>query len=294
MPPLTTEREPFEQEVAVGAPRPGARRFGALQLIALGVPGVALVLVATGAWRPAPSAGSVPARPTAQAEAARSRYLSDCAVCHGADGKGTSRGVSLLRVGSASVDFQLSSGRMPLAPPVRTDSSGRPLVADPNRNLPNPSAAPSRNHPAYSPSEIRGLVDYVDSLGPGGPDIPQLEPGDRARGGELFRLQCAACHAWAGVGGALSHRDAPPLQPATQVQVAEAVRSGPGQMPAFGTAALTDRQLNDVVSYVHYLDHPDDRGGSPLEYLGPVAEGAVALVAIGLVMLGLRAIGERG
>ncbi len=261
-------------------------------LVVLAVPCVVVLALSTGWLRSAPVAASAPA--TATSSSARERYLADCAVCHGPAGKGTSRGVSLIGVGRASVDYQLSTGRMPLGPAVRTDSSGRPLVQDPNRTLPDPSATPKRNHPAYSPSQISELVDYVASLGPGGPDIPRVQPGDRAKGGELFRLQCAACHAWAGVGGALSKREAPDLHPATSVQIAEAVRVGPGQMPKFGQAALTEGQLHDLVSYVRYLDHPQNRGGSPLDYLGPVSEGAVALAAIGLVMLLLRGIGERG
>lgn len=221
-------------------------------------------------------------------------YLSDCAVCHGSGGKGTVRGPNLVGVGRASVDYELSTGRMPLAPPVRSDQSGRPLAPDPNRTLPNPTATVKRHHPAYSPDTIRQLVGYVGSFGSGGPDIPTLQPGDRAKGGESFRLQCAACHAWAANGGALSHREAPPLHQATPLQIAEAIRVGPGQMPAFGTAALTDHQVNNVVAYVRYLDKPRDRGGNPLGHLGPVTEGAVALAGIGLVLLFLRAIGQRG
>jgi len=46
---------------------------------------------------------------------------------------------------------------------------------------------------------------------------------------------------------------------------------------------------------VRYLDHPDDRGGQPLWYLGPVAEGAIAIVlGLGLLLLVSRWIGSRG
>src|SRR5205085_3371148 len=120
------------------------------------------------------------------------------------------------------------------------------------------------------------LVDYVDAdLGGGGPDIPRVDvrSGNLAEGGELYQLQCAACHAWAGDGGALLRRAAPSLHDATATQIAEAIRIGPDVMPAFGTAALSHQQLADVVSYVRYLDHPKDRGGQPLWHLGPMAEG---------------------
>src|SRR5437016_3133621 len=87
-----------------------------------------------------------------------------------------------------------------------------------------------------------------------------------------YLADCAACHAWAGDGGALLHREAPSLHRAGATQIAEAVRVGPGLMPAFGAAAISDRQLDSVVAYVRYLDHPKDRGGNPLWHLGPVAE----------------------
>ena len=72
------------------------------------------------------------------------------------------------------------------------------------------------------------------------------------------------------------------------------MRVGPGLMPAFGQAALDDRQLDQLVAYVRYLDHPEDRGGNPLWHLGPFAEGFVAW-AIGMVALlfTIRWIGER-
>jgi ubiquinol-cytochrome c reductase cytochrome c subunit len=64
-------------------------------------------------------------------------------------------------------------------------------------------------------------------------------------------------------------------------------------MPAFGTAALTKEQVDDVVRYVGYLHDPDDRGGLPLRHLGPVAEGAIGLVALALVLCLCRWIGDR-
>jgi ubiquinol-cytochrome c reductase cytochrome c subunit len=222
-------------------------------------------------------------------------YLSDCAVCHGADGRGTRRGPSLVGVGRASVDYELSTGRMPLNAAGRNDRPGRAVQPLPDRTLGDPEETPRRHHPAYPPATIAALVDHVARLtGGGGPDIRSISGGDVAAGGGLFRLQCAACHAWAGNGGALLHREAPALQAATPVQIAEAVRVGPGQMPEFGTAALDDRQLASVVAYVRYLDHPRDRGGQPLWHLGPVVEGGMAMVALGGLIVLTNWIGERG
>jgi ubiquinol-cytochrome c reductase cytochrome c subunit len=230
------------------------------------------------AWllRPASGDAQEAARPHADSPTTRSVFLRDCATCHGADGRGTELAPDLKGAGVGLVDYYLSTGRMPLR-----DPSDRVL----------------RGEPAYSPATIRRLVRYVaDLVGDDGPPIPHVDlaHGDLARGGTLYRLQCAACHAWSGGGGALLHVDAPSTHPATPTQIAEAVRGGPGNMPAFGEAALTQAQLDSVVRYVRYLDRPDDRGGLPLWHLGPLAEGAVAVfLGLGALVFSTRWIGTR-
>jgi ubiquinol-cytochrome c reductase cytochrome c subunit len=42
-------------------------------------------------------------------------FLSNCASCHGKNAEGTANGPSLIGVGAASVDFQVSTGRKPAA-----------------------------------------------------------------------------------------------------------------------------------------------------------------------------------
>ncbi|MDQ3898040.1 MAG: c-type cytochrome [Actinomycetota bacterium] len=246
-------------------------------------------------FQSAPVAGARQAPPAAAPDL-RELYLSDCGVCHGADGRGTDHGPTLVGVGRASLDYQLSSGRMPLVEAGRADDvPGAPVQPLPNTAPLEPDVDPRRHTPAYPPEVISQLVDYTWNLtGRGGPDIPNVGHGNVAEGGALFRVNCAACHAWAGDGGALVRFQSPALHSATDVQVAEAVRVGPGQMPAFGEAALTDEQLADVVAYVRYLREPNDRGGHPLWHLGPFAEGAVSLAALGGLLVFVRWIGERG
>jgi ubiquinol-cytochrome c reductase cytochrome c subunit len=109
--------------------------------------------------------------------------------------------------------------------------------------------------------------------------LPQidLQGADVAAGGELFRANCAPCHSASGAGGALSYgAAAPPLSHAQPLQVAAAVRSGPGQMPVFGPDVFDDEQLRDLAAYVEYLRHPHDPGGVPIGRTGPVPEGFVA------------------
>ncbi len=195
----------------------------------------------------------------------RRLFRTGCASCHGADGDGTDIAPSLVGVGAAAADFQLTTGRMP-----DTD----------------PDAEPVSKPPAYEPDEIDALVAYVASLGPG-PPIPDVNDprGDLTEGAELFLLNCAACHSAAANGGALSSgRNAPTLHGATSVQIAEAMRTGPGEMPRFGSDTLTDRQVNSIVKYVRYLRDPEDPGGFSLGRVGPITEGLVALL-FGLVVL---------
>jgi ubiquinol-cytochrome c reductase cytochrome c subunit len=205
----------------------------------------------------------------------RELFLTGCSTCHGVDARGTDVAPDLRGVGAASADFQLSTGRMP--------------DTDPDRQ---PEAKP----PAYSRDEIDDLVAYVASLG-AGPPIPDVEepPGDLQEGALLYLQICAACHSAAGNGGALSlGNDAPTLHGATAVEIAEAIRTGPSNMPVFGPDTLTDRQVNSIVEYVEYLRDPDHPGGAPLGLVGPITEGFVAiLIGLGALMLITRWIEPR-
>ena len=200
-------------------------------------------------------------------------YLRDCATCHAPNARGTSRGPTLEGQGSAGVDFMISTGRMPLT---------------------NPNDPMRRRAPKYTQAVIDGLVAYIIGLVRGGPGIPSLTSGDLVAGGSIYREQCAACHQAAGEGGALLGREeSPALVQATPVQIAEAVRIGPGTMPVFGPSAVSDADIASLVRYVRELRHPRDPGGQPLWHLGPLPEGAVAIGSLLLLMVALRRIGSR-
>jgi ubiquinol-cytochrome c reductase cytochrome c subunit len=225
-----------------------------------------LLLVLATPWLAADRPAGAQGGPEAEAEAEQT-YLADCASCHGDDGRGTNRGPTLVGVGKASTFYYLSTGRMPID---------------------EPDARISRTSPAYPPELVDALVEYVDQVAGGGPEIPHVSPesADVARGGRLYRAQCASCHTTAGGGGALLRQEAPAVYPATPAETAAAIRVGPGTMPAFAEAPLSDEELNDVVAYVDYLAHPVDRGGQPLWHLGPLIEGLVGwVVGLGLLVL---------
>jgi ubiquinol-cytochrome c reductase cytochrome c subunit len=106
-------------------------------------------------------------------------------------------------------------------------------------------------------------------------------------GRALYAANCLACHGagaqGASVGGGST---APALDVATPVQIAEAVRIGPGVMPVFGPKVLDEPDLNSLIRYVEFLRGARDPGGLDLGYAGPVAEGFVAwLVGMGCLLL---------
>ena len=234
----------------------------------------AVVITATFHPRPAPAAED-------QVATGRRLYLLGCSSCHGEGGdgvrtpEGVVRGPSLRESGEAGAYYALSTGRMPLS---------------------NSEQQPQRKRPAYDAADQAALVAYVASLGDG-PRLPRLATGHAplAEGGELFRANCAPCHSATGTGGALSYgQAAPPLHESTALQVAAALRAGPGQMPVFGPGVLTDEQVAGIARYVEYLRDPYDRGGLPISRTGPVPEGAVAwFFGIGAFLAAVAWIGSR-
>lgn len=125
--------------------------------------------------------------------------------------------------------------------------------------------------------------------------IIPLEQGDMAEGGKLFRQYCAACHRTAVRGGALAFvgTNAPALTGDSAALMAGAIRWGPGPMPAFPPAAISDRQVWSIVDYIRYVQQPPNPGGDAMNWLGPVAEGFVAWVGV-LALIFLTIWIERG
>ncbi|MHB1172680.1 MAG: cytochrome bc1 complex diheme cytochrome c subunit [Lacisediminihabitans sp.] len=183
-------------------------------------------------------------------------FAANCATCHGLSAQGTKTGPSLYGVGAASVDFQVSTGRMPLA------QQGPQALQKP---------------PQFTEAQVAALAAYVASLAPG-PGIPSEQylkgDGNTATGAELFRINCAMCHNVAGAGGALTDgKFAPALSGVLPRYVYEAMVTGPQNMPVFNDANLTPQQKADIITYLKYLDNNPSPGGIDLGNLGPVSEG---------------------
>ncbi len=124
---------------------------------------------------------------------------------------------------------------------------------------------------------------------------PIVPRNDLSIGGELYRSECSACHAATGLGGALSFRgNVPAITNYTALEMAAAIRGGPGEMPFFGPRSISDEELEQIVTYTLYLQNPDDPGGAPIGRVGPVVEGFVAwAVGMSAIVLGLMWIGDR-
>lgn len=190
-------------------------------------------------------------------------FVANCATCHGYGAVGTSDGPALIGVGAAAVDFQVGTGRMPMA-----------------ANGPQAEQKP----PQFTDDQVKAMATYVASLGPG-PAIPDDEfltgEGDVANGGELFRINCAMCHNVAGAGGALTEgKYAPALADVDAVHIYEAMVTGPQNMPVFNDLNLTPEDKADIISYLSYLRSNPSPGGYELGNLGPVSEGLFAWIFV--------------
>ena len=138
------------------------------------VAGLLAALILTGAMYSvfAPAQAADDTTESAAEAAGRELYDESCISCHGANLEGVEgRGPSLIGVGEAAVDFQVHTGRMPLAR-QEADAADKAAV--------------------FSDEQIDQLMAYVQANG-GGPTLPSgdLRDGDLAQGGELFRLNCA-------------------------------------------------------------------------------------------------------
>ncbi|MEU5791025.1 cytochrome c [Micromonospora purpureochromogenes] len=242
----------------------GRRRLGAAVRL------IAALTLAGGAYTVFAPGVQAQENPPLTGAAAEGKALFDvsCVTCHGRNAQGVDgRGPSLVGVGAASVEFQVGTGRMPMA---------------------RQEAQAQRKPPVFTDEQVRQLAQYVQELG-GGPQVPEghlREGADLATGGELFRINCSQCHAFGGGGGALSSgKFAPSLRPASDRQIYAAMLSGPQNMPVFGDNQITPEQKADIIAYIQEtLKHDQDQGGFNLGRYGPSTEGLAAFL-IGIVAL---------
>src|SRR5439155_18841784 len=154
-----------------------------------------------------PAAAAIPGTVSPQTIAqGRELFIQSCSSCHGVDAQGTSQAPSLIGVGAAAVDFQVSTGRMP-AKETGPEMDRKPVT--------------------FTPQQIHALAAYVASLG-GGPAIPSAAEvsttgANTALGQSQFITDCAQSHNFDGAGGALTNgKLAPALTQSTNTQIFDA------------------------------------------------------------------------
>ncbi len=215
------------------------------------------------------SAETTSADRSVQIEEGRQIFLKGCSSCHGLNAEGAQIAPSLIGVGAASVDFQVGTGRMPMA-----DMSTQAM----------------RKDPLYNAEETAALAVYVASLAPG-PAIPGESElnferdGSTAEGGELFRNNCAMCHNFAGQGGALTQgKYAPTLMGVEPKHIYEAMVTGPQSMPVFSDKTITPEEKLSIIKWIKSAEKEPNLGGASLGRVGPVTEGLLGWV-LGLGLL---------
>ncbi|MGB5150946.1 MAG: cytochrome c [Mycobacterium sp.] len=247
------------------------RRVSAAVLLLIGLSAAGAVAATL---TPTPQVAVADESQSALLRTGKQLFETSCISCHGANLQGVpDRGPSLIGTGEAAVYFQVSTGRMPA---MRGE------------------AQPPRKAPVFDEHQIDALGTFVQANG-GGPVVPReanghiadgsLLQGNVARGGDLFRLNCASCHNFTGKGGALSSgKYAPDLGEASKVpaQVFTAMLTGPQNMPKFSDRQLSPEEKADIVTYVRQAAGTPDPGGYGLGGFGPTTEG-MAIWIIGIV-----------
>jgi ubiquinol-cytochrome c reductase cytochrome c subunit len=201
---------------------------------------------------------------SAQIADGRNLFLEECATCHGLYAQGTTDAPSLIGVGAAAVNFQVTTGRMPAA------ELGAENIQKPRR---------------LNTAETNEVAAYIQSLG-GGPTVPSAAQVSTAGaniglGQQLFVADCAACHNFVGAGGALTDgKFAPALTSSTNTQIYEAMLTGPEAMPVFNDLTITPQEKRDIIAYVTTVRSEPNPGGFSLGRIGPVTEGLVAFLGL--------------
>lgn len=242
-----------------------ALRRSPLALLVVLLLGLTFTGTAYAALQPsAPSGGAAAAATADDVAEGHKIFLANCATCHGTNGEGVTGagdgegayGPSLVGVGAAAVDFQVSTGRMPLP-------------------APGVQAPQNPDNDQLSEEEISKLAAYVASLGPG-PAIPEvdLEGADIAAGGAAYRTNCAMCHNASGTGGALTRgKYAPTLHGVDEVHMYEAMLTGPQSMPVFNDQNLTPQDKNNIIAFLKNIEEGGNSfGGAGLGSVGPAGD----------------------
>lgn len=238
-----------------------------LVLVAAGVVALSLNAVA--------ASGEDERSDTADTAAGRELYTTNCAMCHGPDGGG----------GAVRGSRPAPDGR-PVPPIDDSTVSEIRLVLETGRMPPagNPFDSRARSD-ELSQQQRDAILAYVTEEFDLDGDVPPPPEGDPARGQELYAANCAACHGSTG-GGGVAGRGAftPALTTYDPQIIADAVRTGPFEMPQFGRGQLTDDEIGHIAAFLDHVEHEQFAFLWDAE-LGPVYASAFAIALVAVVLL---------
>jgi ubiquinol-cytochrome c reductase cytochrome c subunit len=178
-------------------------------------------------------------------------YAQHCATCHGGDGRG---GLTIAGLPAPALDPERNE---------RVTVAYTRLVMDTGRMPPAGDPADNRiREVTLEPDERAAILAFMaDRFGIAG-DLDAPEHGDVAEGLRIYAANCAACHGASGAGGVAGGGAwTPRVNDVTAQTLADAVRTGPFQMPRFDAGQITDDELGDVAAF---LAEVEEEGGTLL------------------------------
>ena len=184
-------------------------------------------------------------------------FQANCATCHGLDLQGTDDGPSLYGVGELAVEFQVATGRMPLA-------------------MQGPQAP--QKPIQFTEDQIDAMAAYVQTHGSRS-DLPRRGDRSTARATSPAARSCSAstarCATTSRRPAARSPRAStrPRSHATSALHMYAAMVTGPQNMPVFNDMNLTTEDKRDIISALLFLQENESPGGFSLGSLGPVSEG---------------------
>ncbi len=207
-------------------------------------------------------------------------YAIQCGGCHGVDGRG-GRTIAGLVAPALRPDL---NERLTIAYARMVMATGRmPPAGDPADNR--------IREVTLTPEQRRDILLFMTERFELEGDVEEPPEGDVAEGLRVYAANCAACHGASGAGGVAGGGAwTPRVNDVTAQTLADAVRTGPFQMPRFDTEQITDAEIGDMAAF---LADVEEHGGTLLfpGELNPVfASGfGAGLAAVILVMLAVIA-----
>jgi ubiquinol-cytochrome c reductase cytochrome c subunit len=207
-------------------------------------------------------------------------YSVNCAGCHGGDGRGgeTVGGLpapplaGVDRVTVAYMRMVMDTGRMPPAGDPRDNRIRRVALTVQERD-----------------DILRWTTETFDLDG----DVEEPPHGDVADGLRVYAANCASCHGASGAGGVAGGGAwTPRVNDVSAQTIADAVRTGPFQMPRFDAEQITEEELGSIAAF---LEEVQEEGGTLLfpGELNPVFASGFGAGLAAVIVLALMAVAGR-